>query len=85
MTDEPFILPEHAPTELLVKLLPVLRVSKLAVMEPDNVALQATASEELDAVLHQIITRLRLTQAFTAAVTSIRKEAQAEQLGDYQA
>jgi hypothetical protein len=65
MPDEPFHLPDDVAPELLLQLLPVLRVSKLALDEPENLALRATAAEQVGDVIAQIRARLGLIQPLT--------------------
>jgi hypothetical protein len=65
MPDEPFQLPDEVSTELLLQLLPVLLVSKLALDEPENLALRATAAEQVGDVIAKIRARLGLIQPLT--------------------
>ena len=65
MPDEPFHLPDEVSTELLLQLLPVLLVSKLALDEPENLALRATAAEQVGDVIAKIRARLGLIQPLT--------------------
>ena len=62
MPDQPFHLPCNVSTELLLQLLPVLLVSKLALDEPENMALRSTATEHLGDLIAQIRARLSLIQ-----------------------
>jgi hypothetical protein len=65
MPDEPFQLPDDVAPELLLQLLPVLLVSKLAMDEPENLALRATAAEQVGDVIAKIRARLGLIQPLT--------------------
>lgn len=65
MPDEPFQLPDEVSPELLLQLLPVLLVSKLAIDEPENLALRATAAEQVGDVIAKIRARLGLIQPLT--------------------
>jgi len=65
MPDEPFQLPDEVSTELLLQLLPVLLVSKLALDEPENLALRSTAADQLTDLIAQIRARLGLIQPLT--------------------
>jgi len=65
MPDEPFQLPDDVAPELLLQLLPVLRVSKLAIDEPENLALRSTAADQLTDLIAKIRARLGLIQPLT--------------------